>query len=692
MFSWHAIPFARIIMPFIAGIFIAVNLPAGWIAPTAALFGFTVFFLILHFSKNVFVNYRARLICGVTISAVIILLGYLRTYWFNETRHAGYFGGIRGAAAYQLTVDDAVVEKQKHFRCYARVENIVDSSGRLHATKGTVLFYLRKASSLRKPMIGDRYLVRTMAAEIQEPANPEEFNYKRYLEYHNIYRQIYADSTQITETSDPCNSIYRYAVILRDRSLEVLKKYIDSPAELGVAEALLLGFKDDLDPDITAAFSRTGTLHVLAVSGLHAGIIYMILAFISGPLLKRKNGKVIQVIILLSGIWMYAFMTGLSSSVLRASIMFSFISFGKLLRYHINIYNNIFSSAFILLMYNPFFILDVGFQLSYMAVLGIVFIQPMISKWYVPESRLVKYIWDLISVSLAAQLLTFPISIFYFHQFPNYFLLSNLIIIPVTSVVLIGLIALLALHFLPLLGDILGKAILWVLKFNNRLVQGIDELPFSYVEGVHFNLLQMVMAYVILILFLAFCIHKKKYQLFGFLGSVICFITYLLLLRYSQNNQRVLTIHAIKGHDVFTCLDGRHASIISDSNFIRDESAIRYFIKPYLWSRGVSEISKFDLQNDFTITNLCNVKNVGFQFYDRILTINFSLPKSVQKNGIILLKEPDIRQLTKLMNSESNLIISTNQPRSKIRNLRREYFKQNNKILKEHKSFILFSL
>ncbi len=691
MFSWHAIPFVRILVPFIAGIFAALYCPFGSLLPIIILLICGSFFLYFSRTRRINTRYQSDIFIGVFILIIIICFGYLRTYWFNEKRQANYFADVLHPKIIQIDIEDAIVEKEKFFKCYASVKEVVDSLGKKSKVQGTILLYLKKSMDFKRPQIGDRFLIVAKLRPIQSPANPEEFNYQQYLSYHNIYYQVFTDSSSRIGLSGHKNSIYRIAAELRDQSLKVLQKYLNSPQELGVAEALLMGYKDDLDPEITAAFMRTGTLHVLAVSGMHAGIIYLILAFLTAPLTKRKYGKVFQVILLLFGIWLYAFMTGLSSSVLRASVMFSFITIGKLLKYHVNIYNIIYSSAFILLLYDPHFLVDVGFQLSYLAVLGIVFIQPMISKWYTPRFWLSKYVWGLISVSLAAQLLTFPIGIFYFHQFPNYFILSNLLIIPITSLALIGLIALLVFQMLPFLAILLGKALLYLIQFNNWLVKGIDQLPYSYINGLHFDIVQMLMMYGLLFLFLAFCIHKNKAIVLSFLGVSIGFGLYLNSLQYKFSQQKVLLVHEIKGHDVYTCIDGFSAHIIADSSFLMNESKIKFYLEPFLWSHGIKKIFKHDLDESFVVTNLFYMKNSGFQFFDRFLTIDKILKGNVQKNGILVLKNSENNVFENFLKPPKFIKFGANTSFYQMAKFRKAYFKQFKSELKENRYYILIS-
>ncbi len=690
MFSWHAIPFARALIPFITGIIVCLYCPSGTIIPACIL---SILLLVLFFFKSIFKqrsHFKLRIIQGILLSLCILTLGYFRTYWYNETRLDGHFASFKHAKFYHITVDDAVIEKKRFYRCYATVEEVNDSLGKTYKSQGSLLLYFNKHHTRQKPLVGERFIVRANASRFNDPANPGEFNYKQYLSRHNIHYQLFADSVHTFKSEVSETSLYRLAIIFRDQCLDIIRKHIQSPRELGVAEALLLGYKDDLDPDITSAFSRTGTLHVLAVSGLHAGIIFLLISFLTRSLKDRKRGKWVQLFLLLAGLWFYAFMTGLSSSVLRASVMFSIMSIGKILKHKPNIYNTLFASAFLLLLYNPLYIFDVGFQLSYLAVLGIVWIQPMISAWYNPRYKFDKYIWDLLSVSLAAQFLTFPISLFYFHQFPNYFLLSNMLIIPLTTLILVGLIILLAVNWIPLMAVLTGKILYGLIWFSNWLVTAIDRLPYSFMNGLYLNFLQLVFIYGIILFLISFLVHKKPWLLFCFLTCTLLCTCLLSYYRYEQNHQRVLVAHQVKGHDVFTCIEGRKAYIISDKTFLSDSSAIHFFLEPYLWEKGINTIVKLDQQQNFVATNIRVFQDVGFQFYDNIMTIQNTVQNTIQKGEIVLLKRFDKNLFSQREKHHNSFIISLNLTKKDNYKLKKEYFNHFHKNLELNKKALMF--
>jgi len=658
MFSWHVIPFARVLIPFVLGIFLSIYTPIRFeILIVSFILSITVFVSFLVYNKYKKL-YRTTW-QGCIVFLIFLQLGFLRLYLFNhQNSKYSIQESVIHANIILIEIKESVVEKEKFYRAYSEVIWRIDSSEKHIKVKGKILTYFKKNTFKNKPKIGERYLIHSNLIAINEACNPGEFDYKQYLSYQNIHFQQFIDSTNFLKQVKPNATLFSFATEFRDKCLQILKTYLTSKNELGVAEALLLGYKDDLDPEIVSAFSRTGTLHVLAVSGLHSALIFMVLSFLTLPLSRNKRGEYLQVLIILIGIWSYAFITGLSSSVLRASVMFTFINVGKLFKYRTNIYNNIFSSAFFLLLFNPYYVVDVGFQLSYLAVIGIVFIQPLIDKLYHPKYWIDKYIWGVLSVSIAAQLFTFPISIYYFHQFPNYFMLSNLLIIPLTSLILMGLLLLLSVSYFSTISLYLGKLLIGLIEFNNWLVVKIDNLPNSYMNGLYFTFMELILLYALIFIIASYVIHRRKWQFFVVLMVVLMISTSFSYRGIKQKSQRIMTVHKIKGHDVFTCIIGKKVFLISDSGFLENKASIKFYLEPNFWQKGVKEIVKVNLNKNYISNHLMVEGGKGFQFFDKKMTIN-ETNQNEQKIGhfLYLTKYNLVKKNISLNKNKSNIII-----------------------------------
>lgn len=302
---------------------------------------------------------------------------------------------------------------------------------------GTVQAYFAKDSLSDRLSYGDILLLENTINSIDKPRNPYQFDFKSYYAHKNIYHQAYFKSGSWTYTGNSESSrFWEITCSIRRLLQKRFETYFENKAIRGVASAIIIGYKEDLDDNWLDAFSKTGTIHVLAVSGLHVGIIYILLSIILG--LNRATGSALKIksFITLLALFGYCLLTGSSPSVCRASIMFGTVLIAKAINRQSNIYNTLALSAFILIVFDPFTFFHVGFQFSYLAVLGIVYYKDIFRSWVPVKTWLGDKIATLLSVSAAAQITTFPLGLYYFHQYPNFFMFSNLIVIPCITIIL----------------------------------------------------------------------------------------------------------------------------------------------------------------------------------------------------------------------------------------------------------------
>ncbi len=284
-------------------------------------------------------------------------------------------------------------------------------------------------------------------------------------------------------------------------------------------------------------------MHVLAVSGLHVAIIYMIIAFLLKPLDKNKNTRLFKILVIIGFLWFYGLLSGLSPSVMRSCAMFSFIVIGENLNRQTNTYNTLAASALTLILLNPLILFDVGFQLSYFAVISIVFFQPLFAGLLTTKNKIIRYIYDLFIVSLVAQIGTTPLSIYFFHQFPTYFLISNFLTVPVSGIVLYIAFAFFALYPIPYLSDLLTITMKLSVRFMNSSVKMIEELPGSVIEKIWISDASFILIYVLIIATTCFIILKRAKYLFISLTAILILISIKCHEKYTQNKQNVLIIY-----------------------------------------------------------------------------------------------------------------------------------------------------
>ncbi|HRG78639.1 MAG TPA: ComEC/Rec2 family competence protein, partial [Cyclobacteriaceae bacterium] len=417
--------------------------------------------------------------------------------------------------------------------------------------------------------------------------------FKRFLSFRNIYHQqfVLADQIRFIRHPERKGFIY-YSHQVRAWASEVIRKNIPGEQEQAIAMALVLGVTEGIDTDLQNAYSASGAMHVLAVSGLHVGIIYGIILVLLRPLNSYAWSRWIVAGISLLLLWSFAFVTGLSPSVLRAVTMFSFIALARPLGWRTNIYNTLAASAFVLMIYNPFLIMSVGFQLSYLAVLGIVYLQrPIYNLWEI-ENRAGDWIWQITCVSIAAQIATFALGMLYFHQFPVYFLVSNLFVIPLSTLVLIGGIILLVISAWYWLALLVGKLVVVLIQLLNWLVFKTEELPFSLISNIHLTTFQcwVIMIILLSIIFMIQYRSVKGLYLAGILTLIFVFTQYLHFRNWVDRKQFV--VYSISGHSAMEWIDSGVSYFKADSALQSDEERMRFHIRPNRLQRGVIAVNK----------------------------------------------------------------------------------------------------
>jgi competence protein ComEC len=357
---------------------------------------------------------------------------------------------------------------------------------------------------------GDALVCQTLFNDISPPQNDEEFDYKTYLKRKKIFSTAFVNSERLVVVDSGQIGLYKKFVFkLQQYALETLQNAGLKSEELAVALALLTGNKQYFDDDLRNSYVASGTVHLLAVSGLHVGIVFMILNFALRFMDRRKKLRILKGCIILVTLWMYASIAGLASSIVRASAMFSIFVIAYMAKKPKSTYNNIAFVCFIMCLANPYVIFETGFQLSYFAVLGIVYFHPKFMKPFYNCNRFLKPVIECSTVTLAAQLGTLPVILLNFKLFPTYFLFSNLILVPYTSVVMYIGTLVIALSWQPFLLTLSGLALNSAIYMMNWVVKFFDKLPYSTVEGIYINGMQCALL-VVSILSLAFLLLFKK--------------------------------------------------------------------------------------------------------------------------------------------------------------------------------------
>lgn len=383
----------------------------------------------------------------------------------------------------------------------------VFSEGLAHPVKGEVLIYHRSKESLNP---GDVILISGNPNPIQSPKNPNEFNYQRLMLRQKISHQHFIDDRFEVIGSVNERPVEGFFINIRSRIMAKMDFYFKKEANLQVAKALLLGQKKNLDKEVSDAYATAGAMHILAVSGLHVGIIYGFFFLFVKPFKLPVSKRVLYLSLIILLIWGYAMLTGMSPSVMRAATMFSLMALAQMKSRSPSIFNAIALSALILLVSDPFLIYSVGFQLSYFALLGILVIQPMLVGLWLPKNRFLEYIWQISTVGIAAQLATFPISAYYFHIFPTYFMLSNLVAIPGAFLIMSFGVPFMVVAEVPMLSKILAWVTEKLIELVNVIIFWIQDLPVSKITEISLSVWEVGFYWLLLILLLLMWVYPGR--------------------------------------------------------------------------------------------------------------------------------------------------------------------------------------
>ncbi len=408
-------------------------------------------------------------------------------------------------------------------------------------------FSLQNHDSLPRP--GDVLLLKTRLNKVTNAGNPGEFDYARYLRIRNIFFSCFISEGCWKKTDFPpsMGRLKLGALRMKEYLQEKIKKIAgENPgSDYEVMLAICTGDKSELDPEVKTAFSNAGAIHIMAVSGLHVGMIWVFLNYLTFFLGKRKSGKIMRFLIITGVLWFYAMMTGLSASVIRSVTMFSLASFAVLINRRSYIFNTIFISAFIQILLNKNIIYDVGFQFSYTAVLSILLFQPPLNTIYKSKFKIIRKNLDLVTVSLSAQILTFPLAAVYFHQFPVYFLLTNICVIPMVTLLMIFFLSSALFFFIPPVSDFLLLLSLKLSSLMNLCVGMINELPGKIITNIHLTTSQVIIFFLTALILLLFYYYRKYFYLL-LAEAMIALIILTGTIEYKMHNKQELCVFNVK--------------------------------------------------------------------------------------------------------------------------------------------------
>jgi competence protein ComEC len=653
---WKKAPFIRLLLPLIVGILLQWYLQFSLTFIIAALISYCIAYM-LFLMLPIALRFKAQVLQGLIIQLLIAAVGAWLTWHQDVRHHHNWYGNYYKDGSYLVVrIDEPLVEKSKSYKADGFVETVVQD-GKTVAAEGKLLLYFSKDSVQPNLKYGDRIILHKTLQPIKNSGNPGAFNYQRYDAFQGIFHNVFfKDKDWVMLKGSSKNWFRQFIFSARDYVLGVLRSSMgNGKDELGIAEALLIGYTNDLDKDLVQAYSNTGVVHIIAISGMHLALIYLLLVWLFAKIPVINKSKLLQLVLILSCLWLFSILTGASPSVLRAAVMFSFIAVGKNLYKQSSIYNSLAASAFVLLCYNPYFLWAVGFQLSYLAVLSIVIFQKPIYNCFYVKNKWVDKVWQLMAVSIAAQLLTFPVCIYYFHQFPNLFLISNMIAVPLSSFILYAEIVLVVFSWVPFVGHYAGKLVAASVNLMNKIVLWINDLSFAVWDKIPATVLSTWLLYAVVAGFGAWLLLRQKRYFKIALVALLAFC-----LQHAYNNwqifyQHKLIVYNVPRYEAIDFINGNRYKFVGDSILLQDGLLQNFHLKP-------GRIAQQLIERTDSLNGIFK-KGVFYQFNDkRILladtVLNFAAPnQKIQLDLIIISKNPKIRIASLAKTFNCNLFI-----------------------------------
>ena len=504
---FQRIPFIRISSLFLIGILINHYLPidSHWVGILLALLIFILIFL-WHNS-----NRWGEKIQDSFIAICLVLSGIFYPH-NSSNKHSPNF---EKKDYFLAEVCQRPAEKANTY------QSVLWIQGSLISKPEKVIAYFSKENFDTTLIAGDQVIILGKLQKIKNRGNPFEFDYKGMMHNKGIDYSVYLSPGTYKKTGIKINRLSYLAEQVREKLIMRLAATNIEKEERSVISALTLGYRAEFDPETLDYFVNTGTIHVLSVSGLHVALIFFILSFLFLGINKGKMGRIIYPSLMILFLWAYAFVTGFSPPVQRSTVMFTFFIIGNILRRPVNTFNSLSASALFLILLDPNVLFDLGFQLSYLAIFGIVLLQPSLESLVNFQNKILKWAWTLLTVSMSAQLITFPLSILYFNQFPNLFWLSNFFVIPGTTLLIWLTFGFFILSPVSTLSNFLAQVIQLVTNWMLLVLKWMSELPYAVTQGIVYTQLQTWVIYALISACVVFGLTKNKKWLFG---GLLCFI------------------------------------------------------------------------------------------------------------------------------------------------------------------------
>ena len=602
--NWAAFPYLRIALSFTSGIFIYEYLQ---LSLSYCLLPFLALSILFFFGELfIKIEWPKSTIQGLLLLLSIFFAGGVSINYKKESLQKNILSSIDNRF---VTIYGTVTEKLKSEKGTKLLVNIfgikITDKKIEHKDAAVILKFGADDIVASKYKPGMRLILAVILTEIPKNTNPEAFDYAYYLKTKSIIQHGFVRHNQHKSLDIlPENRIIKLASMASGYASAVLAKYIKDPETLGIAEAILLGQKLLLSDDIYKSYTNTGAIHVLSVSGLHVAIFISVFIWLFSLSSRQDlSWKLIKITTLFIIVWFYVILTGMSPSVVRAGVMVSLYIVGNNIFKGTNSYNILSIAAIVMLIYNPYYLFQVSFQFSFISLLSILYFQPKISVWWTPESKFLKFIWSLINVSIAAQILIFPVTIYYFHQFPVYFAVSGIVAVPlVTIIIYLGTFAILVEGIFSGINTLLGPLLDGMIKVLNYSIAQISNWPFSIIPDIWLSDLSLVLTMFIITIFILWW-ETRNLKVFNLLLIFSLVLTaQSLYYKNELKNYSHLFVYDTKGTTLVDCISDQ--KIYSTTFGVSNAKNITFAAGNNRLKHGIKSTSSVDkLPNLFRINN-----------------------------------------------------------------------------------------
>lgn len=487
--------------------------------------------------------------------------------------------------------------------------------------KQVVCYFQRDSLISDRLNPGDEFLFYGEIQPFRNMGNPDDFDYVRYMYNQNFVGSVYVSSDVYKRTGEVSSNLKYQALRCRQAILDFYKALDLKETEYAVLSALTLGYQNELSDDLKQGFRTTGTVHVLSVSGLHVGIIYVMITFLLGFVHRNSKYYWIKPVLIILLLWGYAFITGLPPSVVRASAMLSVFCVSEIVKRKSFSIHALFIAAFFMLLVNPFSLFDIGLQLSFMSVLSILYLHPKMSGLIKIENKYIRYIWQMFALSVIAQLATFPICLYYFGTFPTYFFIANLIIVPVVSLIMYAAGGIVFakvlsfvfsdfsyyLYYLPV------KLLQVLISFMTYAIHLFEQLPFALLQNVKVSFVDLLLIFTMIIGILVFLIYKKSKALIVGLTAILALLTSHIHSKVVDNTEVITVYNRSQASEIKWSKSGVQTDILpgdttSDYIYIGYQTNNMLILSSDNWKEKTTE-------ERFKINNLVLTQSNSFSLY-----------------------------------------------------------------------------